>query len=133
MSTQSSRVSSTEIGCRLRRRPRKRNQRPLESRIAVVCRRVAKLLRDGGYSYHQSKHLTAEARRRVGLTPPQRKKGSVDRLTREELEALLSAAYAMSGIRGFLIRSLLETASRVGAFCQFCVEDIYRPSETGPF
>ena len=85
---------------------------------------VAKLLRDGGYSYDQSKHLIAEARRRVGLTPPQRKKGSVDRFTREELEALLSAAYATSGIRGLLIRSLLETGSRVGAFCQLCVEDI---------
>ena len=32
---------------------------------------VAKLLRDGGYSYDQSKHLIAEARRRVGLTPSQ--------------------------------------------------------------
>ena len=57
---------------------------------------VAKLLRDGGYSYDQSKHLIAEARRRVGLTPPQRKKGSVDRLTREELEALRRAACLLS-------------------------------------
>ena len=31
--------------------------------------RVVKLLRDGGYSCHQSKHLIAEARRLVGLTP----------------------------------------------------------------
>ena len=57
---------------------------------------MAKLLRDGGYSYDQSKHLIAEARRRVGLTPPQRKKGSVDRLTREELEALRRAACLLS-------------------------------------
>ena len=85
---------------------------------------VAKLLRNGGYSYDQSKHLIAEARRRVGLTPSQPKKGSVERLTREELEAFLRAAYARSGIRGLLIRSLLETGSRVGAFCQLCVEDI---------
>ena len=40
---------------------------------------VAQLLRDGGYSYDQSKHLIAEARRRVRLIPPQRKKGSVER------------------------------------------------------
>ena len=57
---------------------------------------MAKLLRDGGYSYDQSKHLIAEARRRVGLTPPHRKKGSVDRLTREELEALRRAACLLS-------------------------------------
>ena len=30
---------------------------------------VAKLLRDGGYSYDQSKHLIAEARRRPGRSP----------------------------------------------------------------
>ena len=29
---------------------------------------MAKLLRDGGYSYHQSKHLIAEARRWVART-----------------------------------------------------------------
>ena len=57
---------------------------------------MAKLLRDGGYSYDQSKHLIAEARRRVGLTPPQRKKGSVERLTREELKALRRAACLLS-------------------------------------
>ena len=57
---------------------------------------VAKLLRDGGYSYDQSKHLIAEARRRVKLTPPQRKKGSVERLTREELKALRRAACLLS-------------------------------------
>ena len=57
---------------------------------------MAKLLRDGGYSYDQSKHLIAEARRRVGLTPPQRKKGSVDRLTSEELKALRRAACLLS-------------------------------------
>ena len=57
---------------------------------------VAKLLRDGCYSYDQSKHLIAEARRRVKLTPPQRKKGSVERLTREELKALRRAACLLS-------------------------------------
>ncbi len=65
-------------------------------------RRVAKILRDGGYSYDQSKHLIAQARRVVGLTPPQRKKGSVERLTREELDAFLGVARAQGqmGLRG---------------------------------
>ena len=44
------------------------------------------------------RHLIAEARRQVGLTPPRRKKGSVDRLTHEELEVLLQAAYGASGL-----------------------------------
>ena len=87
-------------------------------------RRVAKLLREGGYTYDQSKHLIAEARRRVGLTPPRRKKGAVDRLTSDELEALLDAAYEESGTRGLMVRTLVETGSRVGAFCRMRAEDI---------
>jgi len=87
-------------------------------------RRLAKILRDGAYSYDQSKHLIAEARKAVGLAPPRRKRGSVERLTRDELEALLAEAYGASGVRGLLIRTLLETGSRVGAFSRMRVEDI---------
>jgi len=45
-------------------------------------RRVAKILRDGGYTYDPSKHLIAEARKEVGLTPPKRKKGERGPLNR---------------------------------------------------
>ncbi len=62
-------------------------------------RRLVKILRDGAYSYDQSKHLIAEARKAVGLAPPRRKRGSVERLTRDELEALLAEAYGASGVR----------------------------------
>ena len=57
-------------------------------------RRVAKILRDGGYTYQQSKHLIEGARKAVGLTIPKQKRGSVDRLTRDEFEAFLNAAYS---------------------------------------
>ncbi len=86
--------------------------------------RIAKILREGGYSYDASKHLIREARKQVGLTPPKRKHGSVDRLTRDELERLLNVAYRESGVRGLMIRSLLETGSRVSAFCALEVQDI---------
>lgn len=82
-------------------------------------RRLAKMLRDGGYTYDQSKHLVAEARKAVGLTPPKRKKGSVDRLTSREVGELLDAAYEGQGAtKGLMVRTLLETATRAGAFCQ---------------
>ncbi|MEL6713841.1 MAG: DUF3435 domain-containing protein, partial [Planctomycetota bacterium] len=85
---------------------------------------MARLLRDGGYTYDQSKHLVAEARRRVGLTPPKRRRGAVDRLTSDELDALLIEAYEQSGTRGLMVRTLVETGSRVGAFCRMRADDV---------
>ncbi len=87
-------------------------------------RRVAKILRDGNYAYDQSKDLFKAARQRVGLQVSKQKKGSVDRLTKDEFEAFLNTAYARSGAQGLLIRTLLETGSRVSAFCRMRVEDI---------
>ena len=87
-------------------------------------RRVAKILRDGNYTYDQSKDLFKAARQRVGLQVSKQKKGSVDRLTKDEFEAFLNTAYARSGAQGLLIRTLLETGSRVSAFSRMRVEDI---------
>ncbi len=87
-------------------------------------RRVAKILRDGNYTYDQSKDLFKAARQRVGLQVSKQNKGSVDRLTKDEFEAFLNTAYARSGAQGLLIRTLLETGSRVSAFCRMRVEDI---------
>ena len=87
-------------------------------------KRVAKILRDGGYTYQQSKHLIEGARRVVGFTPPKLKRGSVERLTQDEFQAFLNTAYSRSGVQGIMIRTLLETASRVSAFCRMRVEDI---------
>ena len=88
-------------------------------------RRLAKILRSGGYSYDQSKHLVAEARKTVGLTPPKRKKGSVDRLTSEEVDQLLEVTYEEMGpTKGLMVRTLLETVTRVSAFCQLQAKHI---------
>ncbi len=87
-------------------------------------RRVAKILRDGNYTYDQSKDLFKAARQRVGLQVAKQKKGSVDRLTKDEFESFLNTAYARSGAQGLLIRTLLETGSRVSAFSRMRVEDI---------
>lgn len=88
-------------------------------------RRLAKILRSGDYSYDQSKHLVAEARKAVGLTPPKRRKGNVERLTSEEVDTLLDAAYEDQGpTKGLMVRALLETATRASVFCQLRAEAI---------
>lgn len=81
-------------------------------------------MRDGGYGYDASKHLIREAREQVGLTPPQRKRGSVERLNKEELKRLLDTAYKESGVKSLMIRTLLETGSRVAAFSKLKAQDI---------
>jgi len=86
---------------------------------------LARLLQKESYSYDQSKYLFAEARKRAGLSPPERtKSGAVDRLTREELEAFLQAAYNHSGRRGLMMRTLFETGTRVSTFVGIEAEDL---------
>ncbi len=88
-------------------------------------RKVAKVLRDGNYSYDQSADLIKKARREVGLSPPDRSgQGSPERLSSEEQEAFLSAAYDRDGRTGLMMRTLLETGARVSAFVKVRVEDI---------
>ncbi|MFB6247487.1 MAG: tyrosine-type recombinase/integrase [Salinibacter sp.] len=88
-------------------------------------RRVAEILRDGNYSYDQSAHLIKKARRKVGLSPPDRSSGdSPERLSSEEQEAFLSGAYDRDGRTGLMMRVLLETGARVSAFVRLRVEDI---------
>ncbi|MCS4034457.1 tyrosine-type recombinase/integrase [Salinibacter ruber] len=97
---------------------------PSHDRQADI-RKVAKILRDGNYSYDQSAHLIKKARRKVGLSPPDRSgSGSPERLSSEEQEAFLSAAYDRNGRTGLQMRVLLETGARVSAFVQVRVEDI---------
>jgi len=88
-------------------------------------RQVAKILRDGNYSYDQSADLFKKARREVGLSPPDRSgEGSPERLSSEEQEAFLNAAYDRDGRTGLMMRVLLETGARVSAFVKIRVEDI---------
>jgi integrase/recombinase XerD len=88
-------------------------------------RKLAKILRDGNYSYDQSADLIKKARREVGLSPPDRSgQGSPERLSSEEQEAFLNAAYDRDGRTGLMMRVLLETGARVSAFVKIRVEDI---------
>lgn len=88
-------------------------------------RQVAKILRDGNYSYDQSAHLIKEARREVGLSPPDRSgSGSPERLSSEEQESFLNAAYDRDGRTGLMMRTLLETGARVSAFVKIRAQDI---------
>jgi len=57
------------------------------------AKRIAWILRDGDYDYDGSKYLFKLARRRAGLKPPENRKNTVDRMTQEETERFIGAAY----------------------------------------
>jgi integrase/recombinase XerD len=86
--------------------------------------KVAKILREGGYSYRQSKRLIKLAREEVGLERPNPGGGTKKRLSTAEQEDFLNEAYSRSGREGLMMRTLLETGARVGAFVQIRVEDV---------
>lgn len=88
------------------------------------ARQIAKILRDGSYDYDASKHVFKLARQRAGLKPPDRRKNTVDRMTREETDGFIEAAYDTGGRRGLMLRTLLETMLRVSEFVSLQVEDI---------
>ncbi len=86
---------------------------------------IAAILRKGGYSYQQTKRLFADARSMCGLVAPRAASKSVERLSQDETERLLRAAYGVrDGVRGLMVRVLLETGSRVSAFTRIDVADV---------
>lgn len=88
------------------------------------AKRIAQILQDGNYDYDGSKYVFKLARKRAGLKPPENRKNTVDRMTREETERFIDAAYSKDGRRGLMLRTLLETMLRVSEFVALQVEDV---------
>jgi integrase/recombinase XerD len=88
------------------------------------ARRIARILRNGDYDYDGSKYVFKLARQEAGLKPPKKRSGTVDRMTQEETDAFIEAAYETGGRRGLMLRTLLETMLRVSEFVALQVEDI---------
>jgi integrase/recombinase XerD len=88
------------------------------------AKRIARILKEGNYDYDGSKYLFKLARKRAGLKPPENRKNTVDRMTQEETERFIDAAYSADGRRGLMLRTLLETMLRVSEFVSLQVEDV---------
>ena len=77
-----------------------------------AAREIAAVFIRYGLDYTGTKGPVAKARKLAGLQRPKDKKKIIDRLTVAEERAFLDAAWAQSGERGLLLRTLLETATR---------------------
>lgn len=92
----------------------------LAKKIASLIRREAPEL-----TYNQSKDLFRLVRRRLNLRPPNAPRaGTVRRLSKTEIDALLDAAHRQDPETALLIRTLYESAARVSELCSLEVRDL---------
>ena len=87
-------------------------------------RAIARVLTRGGYSYQSSKELVKRARQLAGLKRDRDRKGEVDRLTVEDQERFVEAAYTADGQRGLMMQTLLLSGLRVSEFVALRIEDL---------
>ena len=95
--------------------------------VAQLAKKIANLMRkEGVENYDQTKNVFREVRRQLDLTQPTRKgRGTVKRLSTEQLRDFLEQAHRHSATRGLMIQTLYEAALRVSEFVNLRVEDFY--------
>lgn len=92
-----------------------------------LSQKIARLLiKEGITTYDQTKHVIRLVRREMEITPPKkRSKGTVERLSKEEVERLIEVAYKNNSNHGFMVDLLFQTATRISEFCNLNFEDLY--------
>lgn len=92
--------------------------------IDRVGEEIAAILVNEGLDYNQSKAVFKAARKKAGLSPPKKKRGSAERLTLEEELRFIDAAYEEGGRTGLMMQALLETGCRASEFVAVRIQDI---------
>jgi integrase len=94
---------------------------------AKIAKQLARILRKAGVdNYDQTKHIFRQVRQELDLSPPKRRaRGTVKRMSTENLRAFLTHAQRHSAERGLIMTALYETAVRVAEFTNLRVEDFF--------
>jgi len=91
---------------------------------------ITRIFRKHHLSYDQTRHVFKEARKLAELKPPKRNgKGTVTRLSKDELELFLQQSYKQSPKTGLMMQTLYETAMRVSEFTNMQPDHIYQSDE----
>jgi integrase/recombinase XerD len=86
---------------------------------------TTKLWRKHHLTYDQSRYLSKEVRKALGIERVRTRKRIVQRLSRDEEQRLIQRAYKERGERGLLIKTLFQTGARVSEFVSIKVEDFF--------
>jgi integrase/recombinase XerD len=98
------------------------------SELEEVIRQTARLWRKAHLDYDGSKYVVERVRRLLELTPPPRRRRVVQRLSPQEVERLLEAAYRLNPrkpVYGLMLKTLFYTGCRVSEFIHLRAEDAH--------
>ncbi|GIW28900.1 MAG: integrase [Meiothermus sp.] len=102
------------------------------SELEAVIRETARLWRKAHLDYDGSKYVVERVRRLMELSPPTKRRRVVERLSPEEVERLLQAAYRMNPrkpVFGLMLKTLFYTGVRVSEFVHLRAQDIHLDGE----
>ncbi|WP_027891155.1 tyrosine-type recombinase/integrase [Calidithermus chliarophilus] len=100
--------------------------------LEAVIRETARLWRKAHLDYDQSKYVVERVRRLLELDPPAKRRRVVERLSPEEVERLLGAAYRLNPrkpVFGLMLKTLFYTGVRVSEFVHLRVQDAHLDGE----
>lgn len=94
--------------------------------LKSAIKEIAKIVRKYGMDYEQTAYVFKQVRKTEKLKPKKRgKKGSVKRLSAEEISRFIRASYKHHSKTGLMMDVLYETAARVSEFTALEVSDVY--------
>lgn len=96
-----------------------------ESEFMTLQKKWAKDAAKANLTYSQTQEAIKYVRQQNGLKPSKKKKGTVKRLSRNEYQRFINAAYEKSAYIGLMMQTLFETACRVDEFVNLQADDIY--------
>jgi integrase/recombinase XerD len=99
------------------------------SALAALIRDTSRLWRKHHLSYDQTKYIVEQVRHRLNMAAPSKRRRTVERLDRNEVERLIGSAYQNRSQEGLLIKTLFLTGTRVSEFVHIRVEDLCLESD----
>jgi integrase/recombinase XerD len=90
----------------------------------AIIDEVTKIFRKNHIDYNQSKHIIKEVRRNLRLKDRSKRRGTVKRLSREDLQKFINQANEESAVVGLMMQTLYDGAFRVSEFVELRPEDL---------
>lgn len=98
----------------------------MSEHLKPAIKEIVKVLRKYGMDYEQTAYVFKQARKQTQLRPKKRqKKGTVERLSEEEINRFLDQAYGRKPKIGLMMSTLYQTAARVSEFVALEIRDVY--------